>query len=84
MNGGCTVVVGPYIDQFSLVLQLEKKMEMEMQIFVCNSSDFIRRYERQKEVEVKEDKGREREKQIMRKRHKGQWAIGDNGQSGML
>ena len=55
-----------------------------MQIFVCNSSDFIRRYERQKEVEVKEDKGREREKQIMRKRHKGQWAIGDNGQSGML
>ena len=61
-----------------------KKMEMEMQIFVCNSSDFIRRYERQKEAEVKEDKGREREKQIMRERHMGQWPIADNGQSGML
>ena len=62
---------------------------MEMQIFVCNSPDFIRRYERQKEVEVKEDTGREREKQIMREAqgtmvNRGQWSIGDNGQSGMF
>ena len=56
-----------------------------MQIFVCNSSDFIRRYERQKEVEVKEGKSREREREVQTKMreaqgtmvNRGQWSIGD-------
>ncbi len=51
-----------------------------MHVFVCDSSDFIRRYEKQIEVEGKEDKSREKNK-LWGERHDG---LRDNSQSGML